>query len=133
MKKHFVLFVLLIVCSVILAACGGGTPTKFKVDMTEYKFDPNVLVIQAGKEITLDITNSGAALHEFVIMKHGLTVGDKFGPEDEENIYWEVEAESGESKTATFTAPSESGEYQVVCGTEGHVEHGMIGKLIVVP
>ena len=66
-------------------------------------------------------------------MKYGLNVGDKFGPEDEGNIYWEVELESGKSDTVTFTAPTETGEYQVVCGTEGHVEKGMIGQLIVIP
>ena len=133
MKKHFVLFVLVAVLAVILAGCGGGPSTNLKVGMTEFSFDPAEYIIPAGKEITLEIANIGAAAHEFVIMKHGLTVGDKFGPEDEENIYWEVELESGDSQTVTFTAPSEAGEYQVVCGTEGHVEQGMIGKLIVVP
>ena len=132
MKKilfHLVVFVLL---AVTLTACGGGgPPTKIKSSMTDFKFDPTEYTIAAGKEITLEIENVGAASHEFVIMKHGLTVGDKFGPEDEENIYWEVEVESGKSDTVTFTAPTETGEYQVVCGTEGHVEKGMIAKLIV--
>jgi uncharacterized cupredoxin-like copper-binding protein len=61
-----------------------------------------------------------------------LNIGDDFGPEDEENIYWEVEAEPGESKTVTFTAPADLGEYQVVCGTEGHFKAGMASKLTVV-
>ena len=130
--KKFLLFHLVILLAVTLTACGGGgPPTKIESKMTEYKFDPTEYTVAAGKEITLKITNDGAALHEFVIMKHGLTVGEKFGPEDEENIFWEVEVDSGASKTVTIPALSETGEYQVVCGTEGHVEKGMLGKLIV--
>ena len=132
MKKY--LFVIVVLLAVTLNACSGGAAsTKIESSMTEYKFDPTVYVIPAGKEITLKIENIGAATHEFVIMKHGLTVGEKFGDEDDENIYWEVEVESGKSDTVTFTAPTETGEYQVVCGTEGHVEKGMIGQLIVIP
>ncbi|MEW6241817.1 MAG: plastocyanin/azurin family copper-binding protein, partial [Chloroflexota bacterium] len=76
--------------------------------------------------------NSGAVVHEFVIMKLGTTVGEDFGDEDEENIYWEVEVGPGESATATFTAPGEPGEYQLVCGTAGHFIAGMVGSLTVV-
>ena len=65
-------------------------------------------------------------------MKYELNVGDKFGPEDEGNIYWEVEVDPGASKTVTFTAPTDLGDYQVVCGEEGHVEAGMVTKLTVV-
>ena len=71
-------------------------------------------------------------VHEFVIMKLGKTVGDDFGPEDEGNIYWEIEAEAGKTNSATFTAPTEPGEYQIVCGTQGHFVAGMVGKLTVV-
>lgn len=132
MKRYFVLGALLLGLGLALAACGGGgPPTKLDVSMTDFKFDPTEYTIAAGKEITLNIENIGAAAHEFVIMKHGLTIGDKFGPEDEENIYWEVEIEPGKSDTVTFTAPTETGEYQIICGTEGHFEKGMVGKMIL--
>ncbi len=133
MKKYLFVIAVISCLSFLLVSCGGGSSatTKLDVKMTEFKYEPVEFVIPAGKEITLNIANNGAALHEFVIMKHGLTVGEKFGPEDEENIYWEVEADSGQSKTVTFTAPMETGEYQIICGTEGHVEQGMIAKMIV--
>jgi uncharacterized cupredoxin-like copper-binding protein len=66
-------------------------------------------------------------------MKLGMTVGDTFGDEDEANIYWEVEAQPGETKTETFTAPTEPGVYELVCGTQGHLEAGMVGTLTVAP
>jgi uncharacterized cupredoxin-like copper-binding protein len=131
MKKS--LFVLLFVMVFVLSACGGGGPSStINVDFAEFTFTPDVFSIPAGQEITINAKNSGAVIHEFVIMKYGETVGDNFGDEDEGNIYWEVEAEPGKSVTATFTAPTEPGEYQVVCGTEGHFMAGMVGKLNVV-
>lgn len=135
MKGLFIQGSLIVVLSLVLTGCGGGSvaSTRIESKMTEYSYDPAVYVIPAGQEITLKVSDIGAADHEFVIIKNGLSIGDAFGPEDEEKIYWEVELKSGETKTVSFTAPEGTGEYQIVCGTEGHVEHGMIGQLIVVP
>ena len=124
---------LVLVFAFVLAGCGGSGPSN-KIDVTfaEFTFTPSEFSIPAGQEITLNATNNGAVIHEFVIMKLGQTVGEDFGDEDEGNIYWEIEAEPGQKATGTFTAPTEPGEYQVVCGTEGHYVAGMIGKLTVV-
>ncbi|NWG06905.1 MAG: cupredoxin domain-containing protein [Chloroflexi bacterium] len=131
MKK--VSFVLLLGLILTLAACGnGGSSTTINVLFTDFAFNPTEFTIPAGQEITVNATNNGAVVHEFVIMKYGQTIGDTFGDEDEENIYWEVEVDPGQSKTETFTAPTEPGEYQLVCGTEGHFAAGMYGKIIVV-
>ena len=55
-----------------------------------------------------------------------------FGDKDEGNIYWEIdEIQPGTTKTGSFTAPSEPGEYEIVCGLAGHIESGMVGKLTV--
>lgn len=133
MKKLVSLATFVIILSLVLSACGGGGPsTSIKTEFTDFRFTPDAWTVPAGQEITLTVNNAGAVVHEFVIMKLGTTVGDDFGDEDEGNIYWEVEAEPGESKTVTFTAPSEPGEYQIVCGTEGHFVAGMVGKLTVV-
>lgn len=117
----------------VLTACGtSGPTTTINVTMTDFQYAPAEFTIPAGKEITIYAVNNGAVEHEFVIMKYGLTIGEDFGDEDEENIYWEVEVNPAQSATATFTAPTEVGEYQLVCGTEGHFKAGMVGKLIVV-
>jgi uncharacterized cupredoxin-like copper-binding protein len=130
MKKYFAL---LLAVTFILAACGGsGASTTINVTMTDFHFEPAAFTVPAGQEITLNAVNNGAVKHEFVIFKLGTDAGEKFGDEDEENIYWEMEVEPGQSVTATFTAPAEPGEYFVTCGIEGHMEAGMNGKLIVV-
>lgn len=128
------LFVVSLVVAFLLVSCGGGSgpTTTINVEFTEFHFTPDAFTVPAGQEITLNATNNGAVVHEFVIMKLGESVGEDFGDEDEGNIYWEVEAEAGQKVSVTFTAPTEPGEYQVVCGTEGHYVAGMVGKLTVV-
>lgn len=134
MKKVLPLFVVIMLgLSLVLSACGGGgASTNLKVNMTEFMFDPTDFTVPAGQQITLTATNNGAVEHELVIFKLGTDPGDKFGPEDEENIYWEVEVKPGATVTETFTAPAEPGTYYVTCGIEGHHEAGMNGSLIVV-
>lgn len=133
MKKTLFILGLLLVHSFSLAACGGnGSSTTINVTFTDFMFTPNTFSIPAGQEITVNATNNGAVVHEFVIFKLGLNPGEEFGDEDEDNIYWEVEVDPGGSKTVTFTAPSEPGDYFLVCGTPGHLAAGMIGNVIVV-
>ncbi|MBN1451741.1 MAG: cupredoxin domain-containing protein [Anaerolineales bacterium] len=133
MKRFSILFSILLGFALALAACGNGGPTtNLRVDMVEFMFEPFDYIIPAGQEITLELSNNGAVEHEFVIMKLGTEVGDDFGDEDEANIYWEAELEPGTSGAYTFTAPSEPGEYQIVCGTPGHYLAGMVGSLTVV-
>jgi len=132
MKKISFSFIVLLVLSMVLTACGSKGPvTKMDVTMTDFKYDPMIWNIVAGQEITMNIRNDGAVKHEFVIMKYGLSAGDKFGDEDEGNIYWEVELDPGASKTVTFSAPTDLGDYEVLCGTEGHLEAGMKASLTV--
>lgn len=132
MKRIFLPLVLSLMF--VLTACGGGGGASTTIDVTfeDFTFTPTEFTIPAGQEITVNATNNGVVIHEFVLMKYGQTIGDDFGDEDEVNIYWEVEADAGKSVTATFTAPTEPGVYQVVCGIEGHFVAGMVGKLTVV-
>ena len=133
MKKPLVLVSVIFVLSLVLAACGGGGPsTDIKITMTDFKFEPMEFSVPAGQVITVNATNNGAVEHEFVIFKLGTDAGEKFGDEDEDNIYWEVEVLPGQTATTSFTAPTEPGEYYITCGIEGHLEAGMVGKLIVV-
>jgi plastocyanin len=121
--------------SLLLASCGGGggVSNKINVTMTDFQFQPNQFTVPAGQEISFTSANNGAVVHNFVIMKLGTSAGDSFDNEDVPNVYWEVELVPGGSTETTFTAPSEPGEYQVVCRTEGHIVSGMTAKLIVVP
>ena len=71
------------------------------------------------------------SFYEWVIIKKGMQVTIPFDDDDEEKVYWEMEAAPRETKTETLTAPSEAGTYTIVCGTPAHLEQGMTGTLIV--
>jgi len=120
--------------SLMLISCGStGPSTSIDVTMTDFQFQPNQYTVPAGQEISFRSANNGAVVHNFVIMKLGTTAGDFFDEEDIPNVYWEVELLPGASTETSFTAPSEPGEYEVVCRTEGHIVSGMIARLTVVP
>jgi uncharacterized cupredoxin-like copper-binding protein len=131
MKKIQIAF-LAVALVLTLIGCASG-PTKLTVDLVEFMFTPAEFTVPAGGEVSLTLINSGAVEHELVIMKFGQEVSVPFDDNDEGNIYWEHEVEPGATETVAFTAPTEPGEYQVVCGIEGHYEGGMVGKLIVKP
>jgi uncharacterized cupredoxin-like copper-binding protein len=124
--------VLLGILALGMAGCGPRTAT-LDATLSDYKYTPAEWTVPAGATVTINLKNDGTSIHEWVLMKYGLEVSVPFSDDDEGNIFWEQEVEPGESATVTFTAPTQAGEYQIVCGTEGHVENGMIGKLTVTP
>ena len=131
MKRFFIITAVLI--SLMLVSCGGGgASTKINVTMTDFQFQPNVFTIPAGQEITFHSVNNGAVVHNFVIMKKGTSAGPFFDDEDVPNVFWQVEIQPGSSADTSFTAPTDPGDYEVVCRTEGHIASGMTAKLTVV-
>ena len=133
MKKYFVFVLVVLVLSLAVTACGSGAPTtSLRVDMTDFMYNPADVVVPAGETITLELVNNGAVVHNFIIMNFGTQVGEDFGVEDEANMYWKAELGPGESETFSFVTPSDPGEYQIVCGVEGHYMAGMVGSLTVV-
>ena len=120
--------------SLMLTSCGGagGPTTELNVTMTDFQFQPNQYTVPAGQEITLNARNNGAVVHNFVIMKLGTSAGPMWDDADVPNVYWEVELLPGADTSTSFTAPSEPGDYEVVCRTEGHIASGMVAKLTVV-
>jgi len=127
------LMVLILLLSLGLASCGSAGPsTTIDVTMTDFQFQPSQFTVPAGEEITFRSTNNGAVVHNFVLMKLGANAGPFFDDEDVPNVFWEVEIQPGGSVDTSFTAPTEPGEYEVICRTEGHIASGMTAKLIVV-
>jgi uncharacterized cupredoxin-like copper-binding protein len=133
--KKYALSVLVAALVLALAACGGGAggaSSKINVTFTDFHFMPTEFTIPAGQEITFTGKNNGAVAHDFIIMNLGTEAGDNFGPEDDPNVFWKIEVQPGQSATETFTAPSDPGTYQIVCGIPGHYVAGMVAKLTVV-
>jgi len=129
MKK--ILVVAMFVLALTLTACGSNKVT-LNVTATDTGYDSMTYTVPAGKEVSLNLTNNGVLQHEFAILKQGQHVTPPFGDKDEDKILWELDGvEAGKTKSATFTAPTEPGEYDIICGIPGHIELGMIATLIV--
>jgi uncharacterized cupredoxin-like copper-binding protein len=135
MKKFALYFGLLSLC-VVLAACGGGgnkASNSIHVTMTDFQFTPNTFTVPAGQQINFTATNNGGTQHSFVVMKQGSEVSGGFSEKDQANVLWEQAAiPAGQTVQATFTAPNQPGDYQIVCAVPGHIEAGMVGTLKVV-
>lgn len=128
MKRTRILALLLVFA---LSSC-GGTSNSLHIVMTDFAFTPNTFSVPAGQVISLQLTNNGAATHSFIIMKAGKEVKSHFTDADQPNVYWEQLAVApGQSVNATFTAPSQPGDYQVLCGVPAHFESGMVATLTV--
>ena len=122
--------VLVLGLSTVLTACSGGT--TLNVTITDFTYDQPTYTVPAGAKVTLNATNTGTVEHEFAIMKLNTSVEPPFGDKDEGNIFWELdEIQPGTTKSDTFTAPTEPGEYEIICGLPAHIEKGMVAKLIV--
>jgi uncharacterized cupredoxin-like copper-binding protein len=132
MNKNKVILttILVILAAMVLVGCGPKS-TTLDVTMADYSFTPNAWEVPAGGKVTLNLTNAGTLEHEFVLMVLGKNATAPFDADDEPNVYWEHELAMGETATVEFTAPTEAGVYQVVCGTPGHLEQGMQGTLTV--
>jgi len=133
MKK--ILIILTLAISLALTSCAGGSKspsTELNVTLTDFQFTPNQFTVPAGQEIALNVANTGAVIHNFVIMKLGQSAGTEFDDSDTPNVYWQVELAPGGSTETSFVAPSDPGDYEVVCRTPGHLQAGMIAKLTVV-
>ncbi len=136
MKRVTTLITLLIALALGLAACAGGASrpsTSIKPTMTDFQFSPSSFTVPAGQQISASITNNGATTHSFVIMQAGHDLKEHFTEADKAYIYWaEPQVLPGQTVKASFTAPSQPGDYQIVCDIAGHLEAGMVAKLIVV-
>ena len=130
MKKILTLGMLML--ALLLTACGNSGPaTKIDFTMTDFAFSPGEFTIPAGREITLHINHDGTVEHDFIIMKYGTDAGEMFDEADQENVFWEMALQPGDSKTVLFAAPDQPGAYHIICGMPGHLQSGMVGKLMV--
>ena len=130
MRKVIVLAVVFVL-ALTLAACGSNKVT-LNVTATDEGYDSQTYTVPAGAQVVLNMTNNGALEHEFAILKLGEHVTPPFGDKDEDKILWELDGvEAGKTKSDTFTAPTQPGSYDVICGIPGHIEKGMIATLVV--
>ena len=129
MRKILVLSIY--VLALTLTACGSGNAT-LNITTTDEGYDSSTYTVPAGAEVTLTMTNKGTVAHVFDILELGehVTVPYKHN-EEKDKIFWELTVLPGETKSGTFTAPTDPGEYDIICRVPGHIQAGMVATLIV--
>ena len=132
-KKGFALltFIVVLIGSIFLTACGASKPVTIDIDMAEYKFTPDEFTVPAGAEIILNLKNSGKQHHEFQILVLGAKAGEKVDQDGNSTKYWNAILRPDENNSLSFTAPSEPGSYVISCSVPGHTGAGMVGTLHV--
>lgn len=122
-----------------------GQVVEIVVIGTEFGFDPADLHLTVGQRTRLVFKNEGLIDHDLVLK--GIPVADLVeGPSDEHmegDEHMEEDGHAGEgmgdvhlnamfgeSVWVEFT-PTESGTYEMVCTYAGHLEAGMVGRVVV--
>ena len=121
MKK----FLLIVVLALTLTAC-SSTQATLNVTATTQGYDSSTYIVPAGAEVTVNFTNNGALEYAFIILKQGEHVTPPYQTIDNDKVMWYIVAPPGETKSGTFKAPDEPGEYDVFCP-----ELGMKATLVV--
>jgi plastocyanin len=89
---------------------GGGGAETFDIVMTDNLFDPAELTVGAGSDVTFNITNDGAAIHNMrVLGEDGEANTDDDAVSDPDLV------SAGDSATLEWTAPDAPGVYDFVC------------------
>jgi uncharacterized cupredoxin-like copper-binding protein len=104
-----------------LTAVGGGEEIRIVGGERdgEMYFEPDVITVPAGAEITFVIVNDGRVDHEFESNEKG-----EAGIE-------EIIIPPGRTRRVNWTAPSKPGTYPVYCDLPGHRAAGMEFTLVV--
>lgn len=168
MKGNMIRGLLLAATVLIFSACTGGQPesstqpepVKYIVDMKEFAFQPAELQAKVGQEVTIELVNSGALEHEFMVGREvkmtnnrpdgyqhdmfaetnsePLVMGSQDegmgGHSSEHTGFMVIVPTESEKATVTFTVTEDMvGEWEIGCfSQEGvHYEAGMKGKFVV--
>jgi uncharacterized cupredoxin-like copper-binding protein len=126
-------------------AAGGTTPTEAAASsasaveldtktLDTFVYEPNTWTTTAGAETTINLDNSaGTQEHTWVVLNKGLTKSDgmTLTEADTAKFVFATKATAGQKQSDTFTAPTEKGDYVVICTVAGHTAGGMTGTLTV--
>ncbi len=109
-----------------------ATEVSRTVFLHDYYFQPATIEVPRGARVVLTVVNRGNHEHAWVLMEKDFVWEHPFDAEDSNHGLTRVTVDVIGRDTLVFTAPSEPGEYNIVCSILGHVEFGMVGTLIVV-
>ena len=102
--------------------------------MSEFKFTPSDITLEAGKPYILELVTTGATKHEFTAPDFFPSVAWRKveSAESEVKATYSKEVEVFPAKqTDLYLIPIEPGTYELLCEIEGHFEAGMFSTIVV--
>lgn len=108
---------------------------KATISLSEYRFEPALTTLEAGKPAQLTLINNGKVVHEFAtkaLLDQAVDIKAK-GILVETTGVEEVEIAPGSQVVLLFT-PEKTGEFAIACHAskpEDHLKKGMAGKLVI--
>lgn len=142
------LAILAIFATLFFVACGGGgeeesaQPESVTIQVTQNDnyfgatpdnaTNPPTWNANAGGQVSIELTNNGTIEHNWAVIKMGADMPDSFDSTANADLILKETGliGAGESFRESFFAPSEPGEYLVICTVAGHYP-SMQGRLVV--
>ncbi len=129
MKHHLLSTFSVLALILLLAACGGTSPTTVLVTETEFKIDSSETSFSPGTLYHFVVTNTGKIAHDFMIMPKSEGSMSEMPMEDldKKALASISNLNPGETKTLDYTFPSTAtGSHpEFACYDPGHYEAGM--------
>lgn len=92
-----------------------GVVVEFDVESREFSFDVSTITVKIGDTVRINLTNAGAARHNFGVGDFGVRTQTISG---------------GNSETIEFIA-DRTGTFNFDCSVPGHRNQGMLGNIII--
>lgn len=105
-------------------AAAPALPHTIGVGLREFAIDPSAATAAAGK-VTFNVRNTGAATHEFVVLRTAKPAGsllDGARADETGNVGETGDLKPGASKTITLNL--KPGHYALICNLAGHYKAG---------
>jgi len=117
-----------------VSAADWDSAETIRIEMSEFKFTPSDITLEAGKPYILELVTVGAVKHEFTASDFFASAAWRKVESGESEVkatyFKEVEVFPGK-QADLYLVPIEPGTYELVCEIEGHFEAGMFGTITV--
>jgi uncharacterized cupredoxin-like copper-binding protein len=128
--KLFAAAALALAIPAIGSAQDGGHPKRIEIDLANFKFVPDRIVLRHGESYVLHFVNQAGGGHDFVAK--AFFAAARVDPADAAKVRnGEVELEGGEAVDVRLTAPAAGAAYEVHCSHFMHQTFGMKGEILV--
>jgi uncharacterized cupredoxin-like copper-binding protein len=111
------------------SAAMGQTAPVVAVQLSNFKFTPNTIVLDHGRPYVLRLANIASGGHDFTASE--FFAAATVAPADRRFVQeGEIEVPSGQVREIHLTAPA-AGTYKIKCSHSFHKMFGMSGRIIV--